>query len=165
MSEILFINGKVRFPITIDPTVWIFDDRKLDLTTYFDETREESSELETYLKHTSEHWDREIRDGAAFPPIQQSVKKYKKEQLINGTFGIPLQPFLKNAEILEGATQVEIETTDNSITLPLETANQAILGFSKEGKPLREDGPVHLYFHDGSNKQNPIRNIRKFTII
>ncbi|EOP51970.1 hypothetical protein IKQ_03531 [Bacillus cereus VDM053] len=165
MSEILFINGKVRFPITIDPTVWIFDDRKLDLTTYFDETREESSELETYLKHTSEHWDREIRDGAAFPPIQQSVKKYKKEQLINGTFGIPLQPFLKNAEILEGATQIEIETTDNSITLPLETANQAILGFSKEGKPLREDGPVHLYFHDGSNRQNPIRNIRKFTII
>ncbi|PFL23176.1 hypothetical protein CN984_16430 [Bacillus cereus] len=165
MSEILFINGKVRFPITIDPTVWIFDDRKLDLTTYFDETREESSELETYLKHTSEHWDREIRDGAAFPPIQQSVKKYKKEQLINGTFGILLQPFLKNAEILEGATQVEIETTDSSITLPLETANQAILGFSKEGKPLREDGPVHLYFHDGSNRQNPIRNIRKFTII
>lgn len=165
MSEILFINGKVRFPITIDPTVWIFDDRKVDLTTYFDETREESSELETYLKHTSEHWDREIRDGAAFPPIQQSVKKYKKEQLINGTFGILLQPFLKNAEILEGATQVEIETTDSSITLPLETANQAILGFSKEGKPLREDGPVHLYFHDGSNRQNPIRNIRKFTII
>lgn len=50
MSEILFINGKVRFPITIDPTVWIFDDRKVDLTTYFDETRENTSELETYLK-------------------------------------------------------------------------------------------------------------------
>ncbi|QWG74694.1 peptidyl-prolyl cis-trans isomerase [Bacillus mycoides] len=165
MSEILFINGKVRFPITIDPTVWIFDDRKIDLTTYFDETREASSELETYLKHTSEHWDREIRDGATFPPIQQSVKKYKKEQLINGTFGIPLHPFLKNAEILEDATHVEIATTDNTITLPLETAHKAILGFSKEGKPLREDGPVHLYFHDGSNRQNPIRNIRKFTII
>lgn len=165
MSEILFINGKVRFSITIDPTVWIFDDRKIDLTTYFDETREDSSELETYLKHTSEHWDREIRDGAAFPPIQQSVKKYKKEQLINGTFGIPLHPFLKNAEILEDATHVEIATTDNTITLPLETAHKAILSFSKEGKPLREDGPVHLYFHDGSNRQNPIRNIRKFTII
>ena len=50
MSEILFINGKVRFPITIDPTVWIFDDRKVDLTTYFDETRENTSELEPYLK-------------------------------------------------------------------------------------------------------------------
>ncbi|HDR4366558.1 TPA: peptidyl-prolyl cis-trans isomerase [Bacillus cereus] len=155
MSEILFINGKVRFPITIDPTVWIFDDRKVDLTTYFDETR----------KNTSEHWDREIRDGAAFPPIQQSVKKYKKEQLITGTFGIPFHPFLANAEISDDATQVEIETVDDTITLPLETVKNAILGFSKEGKPLKEDGPVHLYYNDGSNRRNPIRNIRKFTII
>ncbi|KFM98947.1 peptidyl-prolyl cis-trans isomerase [Bacillus clarus] len=165
MSEILFINGKVRFPITIDPSVWIFDDRKVDLTTFFDETREESSELETYLKQTSAHWDREIRDGAAFPPIQQSVKKYKKEQLVTGTFGIPLHPFLNNAEIIDDAIQVEIETLDETFTLPLETAQKAILGFSKDGKPLREDGPVHLYFHDGSNRNNPIRNIRKFTII
>ncbi|HDR5461839.1 peptidyl-prolyl cis-trans isomerase [Bacillus anthracis] len=155
MSEILFINGKVRFPITIDPTVWIFDDRKVDLTTYFDETRE----------NTSEHWDREIRDGAAFPPIQQSVKKYKKEQLITGTFGIPFHPFLANAEISDDATQVEIETVDDTITLPLDTVKNAILGFSKEGKPLKEDGPVHLYYNDGSNRRNPIRNIRKFTII
>ncbi len=46
--------------------------------------------------------------------------------------------------------QVEIETVDTTITLPLETVNKAILGFSKEGKPLKEDGPVHLYFNDGS---------------
>ncbi|MEH7456775.1 hypothetical protein CON65_02740 [Bacillus pseudomycoides] len=165
MSEILFINGKVRFPITIDPSVWIFDDRKVDLTTYFSETREETSELETYLKHTSEHWDREIRDGAIFPPIQKSVKKFKKEQLITGTFGIPLHPFFKNAEIIDSATHVEIETLHDTITFPLEKVQNAILGFSKDGKPLREDGPVHLYFDDGSNKNNPIRNIRKFTVI
>ena len=77
MSEILFINGKVRFPITIDPTVWIFDDRKVDLTTYFDETRKHFR-TRSLFKNTSEHWDREIRDGAAFPPIQQSVKKFKR---------------------------------------------------------------------------------------
>ena len=40
------------------------------------------------------------------------------------------------------------------MTLPLETVKNAILGFSKEGKPLKEDGPVHLYFNDGSNQQN-----------
>ena len=51
------------------------------------------------------------------------------------------------------------------MTLPLETVKNAILGFSKEGKPLKEDVLVHLYFNDGSNQQNPIRNIRKFTII
>ncbi|KEK25879.1 hypothetical protein [Bacillus gaemokensis] len=165
MSEILFINGKVRFPITIDPSVWIFDDRKVDLTTYFNENKEEEPELETYLKHTSEHWDREIRNGASFPPIQKSVKKFKKEQLITGTFGIPLHPFFKNAEILDLSTHVEIHTTQDTITLPLEEATNAILGFSKDGKPLREDGPVHLYFGDGSNISNPIRNIRQFTII
>lgn len=75
MSEILFINGKVRFPITIDPTVWIFDDRKVDLTTYFDETRENTSELEAYLKNTSEHWDREIRDGLCFPADTTKCKE------------------------------------------------------------------------------------------
>ncbi|MBJ8206604.1 peptidyl-prolyl cis-trans isomerase, partial [Bacillus cereus] len=75
-----------------------------------------------------------------------------------GTFGIPFHPFLANAEILEDATQVEIETVDHTMTLPLETVKNAILGFSKEGKPLKEDGPVHLYFNDGSNQQNPIRN-------
>ncbi|MDM5189658.1 peptidyl-prolyl cis-trans isomerase [Bacillus sp. DX4.1] len=165
MSEILFINGKVRFSITIDPSVWIFDDRKVDLTTYFTETRDEQSELETYLKHTSEHWDREIRDGAAFPPINKSVKKFKKEQMITGTFGIPLQPFLQNAEITSEATHVEIHTTLDTITISLEAGKTAILGFSKDGKPLREDGPVHLYFGDGSNASNPIRNIRRFTII
>lgn len=165
MSEILFINGKVRFPITIDPTVWIFDDRKVDLTTYFDETRENTSELEAYLKTLQNIGIAKSVMVFAFPPIQQSVKKYKKEQLITGTFGIPFQPFLANAEISDDATQVEIETVDDTITLPLETVKHAILGFSKEGKPLKEDGPVHLYYNDGSNRQNPIRNIRKFTII
>ena len=32
-----------------------------------------------------------------------------------------------------------------------------ILCFSNNGKPLKEDGPVHVYFGDGSNKQNPIK--------
>ncbi|WP_242143540.1 MULTISPECIES: peptidyl-prolyl cis-trans isomerase [unclassified Bacillus cereus group] len=165
MSEILFISGKVRFPLTIDPSVWIFDDRKVDLTTYFHEPQQETSELETYLKHTSEHWDREIRDGAAFPPIQKSVKQFKKEKLITGTFGMPFQPFLKNAEVMDGVTEIKIETLHDEITLPLKQVQDAILGFSKDGQPLREDGPVHLYFGDGSNQNNPIRNIRKFIII
>lgn len=75
MSEILFISGKVRFPLTIDPSVWIFDDRKVDLTTYFHEPQQETSELETYLKHTSEHWDREIRDGGDFPTNSKKRQK------------------------------------------------------------------------------------------
>ncbi|MBO9130306.1 peptidyl-prolyl cis-trans isomerase [Bacillus sp. 165] len=165
MDNIVTINGKVNYIITLDPGVWIFDDRKVDLTTYFIEEKQEHNELEQYLKSTSMHWDREIREGAAFPPVKKSVSKFQKEQIITGTFGIPLWPFLKNANPLETASSVEIHTDDTCITISLETAMKVILGFSKDGQPLRKDGPVHLYYGDGSNKEAPITNVCKFTII
>ncbi|MDN8677450.1 peptidyl-prolyl cis-trans isomerase, partial [Staphylococcus aureus] len=31
MSDIIMLTGKVNFTITLDPGVWIFDDRKVDL--------------------------------------------------------------------------------------------------------------------------------------
>lgn len=164
-NEILLINGNVKFSITLDPSVWIFDDRKVDLCTYFNEPRLELDQLEQYTKSTAEHWDREIREGAAFPPIRRSVTKFEKEKMITGTFAIPLRPFLQNAEVNEGAHSVEIHTETNVYTITLQDAMQAILGFSKDGKPLREDGPVHLYFGDGSNVSNPIVQIRQFTVV
>ncbi|CAG9611043.1 hypothetical protein BACCIP111899_00215 [Bacillus rhizoplanae] len=165
MSEILFINGNVRFPITIDPSVWIFDDRKVDLTTYFTSPKETTNELDHYTKQASKHWDREIREGAIFPPVNKSIARFEKEKIITGTFGIPLAPFLQNAEIPSDATHVEIHTETGITTIPLQKAKDAILGFSKNGKPLKEDGPVHLYFGDSSNVNDPIRYIRKFTIV
>ncbi|MDC2864845.1 MULTISPECIES: peptidyl-prolyl cis-trans isomerase [unclassified Bacillus (in: firmicutes)] len=165
MNEILFINGNVRFPITIDPSVWIFDDRKVDLTTYFTTPKEKISELAQYTKEASKHWDREIREGAIFPPVNKSVARFEKEKIITGTFGIPFLPFLENAEISNDATLVEIHTESGITTISINEAKDAILGFSSIGKPLKEDGPVHLYFGDGSNVNNPIRYIRKFTIV
>ncbi|MGG0188364.1 peptidyl-prolyl cis-trans isomerase [Bacillus rhizoplanae] len=165
MSEILFINGNVRFPITIDPSVWIFDDRKVDLTTYFTNPKETTNELEHYTKQASKHWDREIREGAIFPPVNKSIAKFEKEKIITGTFGIPFAPFLQNSEISSDATHVEIHTETGITTISLPKAKDAILSFSKNGKPLKEDGPVHLYFGDSSNVNNPIRYIRKFTIV
>jgi hypothetical protein len=164
-NEILLINGNVKFSITLDPSVWIFDDRKVDLCTYFNEPRLEQNQLEQYTKSAAEHWDREIREGAAFPPIQRSVTKFEKEKMITGTFAMPLHPFLQNAEINEEAHAVEIHTETKVYTLTLQDAMQAILGFSKDGKPLREDGPVHLYFGDGSNVNNPIVQVRRFTVL
>jgi hypothetical protein len=165
VDNILIIDGKVKYTITLDPGVWIFDDRKVDLTTYFIEEKQKQDELEQYLKSTSQHWDREIREGATFPPVNKSVSKFQKEQIIKGTFGIPFGPFLQNAEPFEHAAAVEIHTENNCITIPLETAMNAILGFSKDGKPLREDGPIHFYYGDGSNKEEPITKVRKFTVI
>ena len=64
MENIISVIGKVKFSITLDPSVWIFDERKLELTTFFDEKKNIVNELEEYTKSISKHWDREIIEGA-----------------------------------------------------------------------------------------------------
>ena len=39
MEFIVPFKGEVKFKLILDPTVWIFDDRKLNLETYFQEER------------------------------------------------------------------------------------------------------------------------------
>jgi hypothetical protein len=164
MENILLISGKVKYSITLDPSVWIFDDRKVDLTTYFSKSMEQNNELEEYTKSISKHWDREIIEGAVYPPTLKTEKKYEKEKVLTGSFGISLQPFIKNAEPTEEAAVLVIKTSTSVHEIPLDVAQDLILGFSKSGKPLSEDGPVHVYYGDGSNQQNPIKNVREFII-
>lgn len=165
MDDILFINGKVDYTITLDPSVWIFDDRKVDLNTYFQEEQQEKDELEDYKKAASAHWDREITEGAIYPPVNKSISQFEKQKIITGTFGIPLRPFLTNAVLHTDATAVLLKTDKETITLTIEQAKAAILGFSKDGKPLKEDGPAHFYYGDGSNVEHPITKIKEFTVI
>lgn len=164
MENIIALLGKVKYSITLDPTVWIFDDRKVDLTTYFFTTSEHSNELEEYTKSVSKHWDREITEGAIYPPTLKTEKKYEKEKVLTGSFGIPFQPFLKNAEPDDNASSLVIKTANSEHEVSLDMAKELILGFSEVGKPLTQDGPVHVYFGDGSNQQNPIKNVREFLI-
>ncbi|OZI12347.1 hypothetical protein CEW92_07695 [Bacillaceae bacterium SAS-127] len=165
MENIMPIYGKVKFSVTLDPSVWIFDDRRIDLDTYFDTNETESlSEEEEYTKNISQFWDKEIREGAISPPTIKSEKKFLKEQILNGTFAVPFEPFLKNAEPNEEATMIIIETENGEERLPLHNASNMLLAFSKKGKPLREDGPVHVLYKDGSNREHPIRHVKAFRI-
>lgn len=163
MDSIIMIKGNVAFPITLDPGVWIFDDRKVDLTVYFEENKLEINELEEYTKAVSKHWDKEIREGAQIPS-EKTKKRFEKEKIINGTFGIPFLPFLKNAEPLPHAKYVVFKTENGEIKMSLEEASTVILGFSKNGKPLSDEGPVTLYYGDGSNKENPFVKTREIII-
>lgn len=165
MEAIVLIKGKVNYQITLDPGVWIFDDRKVDLTTYFIQEQETIDELEEYTKAVSKHWEREIREGAIYPPTLKTERTYEKQRVLNGSFGVPLKPFLQNAEIQDDATKVQFVTTDVPITLPIEEANEVILGFSLKGKPLKEDGPIHVYFGNGSNSTDPIKNVKQIIVI
>jgi hypothetical protein len=164
MENIISIRGNVKYTITLDPGVWIFDDRKVDLTTYFHEEHQTSNTLEEYTKSISKHWDREITEGSVYPPTLKTENKFQKEKLLNGTFGVPFKPFLLNAEPDQDAKSVLISCGPTQVKLSLEEAYMLILGFSKDGKPLLEDGPIHGYYQDGSNFENPLKHITGFTV-
>jgi hypothetical protein len=166
MEFVVFIAGEVETPITIDPSVWIFDERKVDLDTYFLNNAVEIEDEETkYTKRMSAQWDKELTEGSEPPKPEDSNKiLYKKEVLLNGSFAMPFEPFLNNSKPKGNAQKIIIETANESVTIPLAKGKELLLGFSKKGKPLREDGPIHVYFHDGSNQDNPITDVKKFII-
>ena len=163
MEKIITITGQVKFPITLDPGVWIFDDRKIDLTTYFSTPNEKVDDLLEYTKSVSRHWDREIMEGAIYPPTLKTEKKFIKEKVLTGTFAIPFKPFLENAEPKPVSSSVIIKCLQEDVEIPIEIAKDLVLGFSTNGKPV-DNGPVHVYFGDGSNQSNPIMNVREFII-
>lgn len=162
MEFIIPFKGEVKFKLTLDPTVWIFDDRKINLETYFIEERIKKDELEEYKRGMGEHWSREIMEGATVPPTLNSEKTYKrkeKNEMMTGTFGIEFKPFLENAEPFEHAKTVVFETVNGEESFPFEKAKELIFKFSQKGKPLKEDGPVHILLPDGSNQENPITDV------
>jgi len=158
LGKIIEIKGKVKFNITLDPGTWIFDDRRIDLDTYFAGKSINESDI-PYEEKLSHYWDREIREGSVSPPTLKTEKKYEKEKLLTGTFGIIFEPFLKNAEPLPEATKLVIETKHGNVTIPLNKAKDLIFKFSDNGTPLRVDGPFHVLFKDGSNLDNPITDV------
>ncbi|WP_261133849.1 peptidyl-prolyl cis-trans isomerase [Bacillus sp. Marseille-Q3570] len=163
MESIVLIKGKVSYPITLDPGVWIFDDRKVDLSTYFNEEKIEHED--SYTKDVSQHWDRERTEGAKVPTRTNENKiRFNKDELFTKSYGIPLNPFLENAKPTN-AEAIELHTsTDKVISLTIEEAKSGILGFSLNGKPLT-DGPVHFYHGDGSNQNDPVRDINRIIVI
>ena len=164
VETIIPLKGAVKFQLTLDPTVWIFDDRKLDLTTYFHTEKVEEGD-EKYLRDMGAHWSREIMEGAVFPPTLKTERKFDRKGMMTGTFGMEIKPFIHNAEVNEDATEVVFEcANEEEFVFPIEKAKTFIFKFSQDGKPLLEDGPVHLLFADGSNLDNPIKNVRAIRI-
>ncbi|WP_301108180.1 peptidyl-prolyl cis-trans isomerase [Sporosarcina sp.] len=165
MEFIVPITGNVKHNITLDPTVWIFDDRRLDLDIFFTKEFVERDEMEEYKEKMGKHWSREIMEGNTFPPTLKSEKRYEKDKMLTASFAIVVEPFIKNAEPNAGAKTFTLITKDNEkYTYPLAESANILFKFSHEGKPLREDGPVHALFRDGSNKESPIRNVQAIQV-
>lgn len=139
MQEIIFLTGNLDYNITLDPSSWLFDDRKVDLDTYFDQPQNEQT--------------------------QPKIKNQDLRKNDHYSLGVPFQPYLHNAAPRPKAHTLMIETRNQeTYNIPLEQARTAILAFTKDGKFLNDDGPAHFYYGDGSNQNHPITHIAKLTV-
>ena len=162
MESIVQIKGNVTYSITLDPSVWLFDDRKKRLEDFFIHSEEEEDQLEAYTKAASEHWDREVTEGATPPSEKKEKKKTIKEQLTTETFGILFRYFLKNSEPAETASTVIVVSENERRAFPIEQAYNFVLCFSNKGKALNEDGPIHVYYN--RNDEDKIIKVREFIV-
>ncbi|NLI67488.1 MAG: hypothetical protein GX374_02460 [Bacilli bacterium] len=161
---IVQIKGNVKFPITLDPSVWIFDDRKIRLEDAFaNKTSENVESEETDAKKMAEMFEKDVQSGV-IPPGKQPVKRIDKEKVLSESYVMPLKPFLKSAEINEGAKSARLIADDEEIIISIEQLMDSLARFSDSGKPLKDDGPIHIYFGDGSNREQPFKGIKQIII-
>ena len=166
MAEVILINGKVAYSITLDPSIWIFDDRKFKMEDFFAgvSLAEEKDSKEDEITKMGRLWDQELEHGST--PTKQSEKLFVEKKQIVGDYGMPLAPFLRNAEPAADAHSLLCRTeTGEEHLLSLTEAAQAVLCFAVDGKPIREDGPVYVYYGDGRNMDDPIRQVVSLTVL
>lgn len=161
---IIQLSGNVKFKITLDASVWIFDDRKIVFDNAFTDKQEEEEPVDE-LKKAAERFNLEVYQQKIKPPVNKSINKFEREQILTQTYVMPINEFINNAEVGSNVTKVSLTTTNGPEEISLAQLKSSYLLFSVEGKPIKEDGPVHLYFGDGSNIDNPIKGISKITFI
>lgn len=160
---IIQLKGKVTYPITLDASVWIFDDRKVILEEAF--LPKEEKPKEDQAKKAAQLFDQELYFKTKVkPPVNKTLNRYEREQALTHSFVMPIGEFIKNAEIKRDASKAILKTIGDDVIISIEQLLEAYILFAKDGKPLKEEGPVHLYFGDGSNKDNPIKGIKAITI-
>ncbi|MEI3596997.1 MULTISPECIES: hypothetical protein [unclassified Oceanobacillus] len=158
---IIPIKGNVKFPITLDPSVWIFDDRRIK----FDEAFSDRHDTREEQEHTFSSEERFNREVVQATNDNKPIPRKDADEILKSTYVIPFKPFFENAGANEEATGATIVQADgNEITLDLEELANSYFLFSFEGKPLKEDGPVHIYFSDGTNKDDPIKGVTEIII-
>jgi len=161
---ILPIVGNVTYSITLDPTVWIFDNRKILLEEAFSDGIKNKPE-NNEAKKAAERWNRALHPEYSKPPVNPNISKSEGEEILKNTYVMPIREFLETAELKPDAKKATLEINDSEdVVIPLGDLKEGYFLFAVEGKPLKDDGPVYFYYRDGSNLDNPIKNIKKIVI-
>lgn len=159
---IIPITGNVQYNITMDPTVWIFDDRKIVLEEAFDKNNNQLSE-DDHLENVAKRWNSDISPHSK-PPVNRSISRLEGKKILTQSYVMPIRDFIEHAEINSDAKKAIIGTKNGDVTISIEDLQQSYLLFAIDGKPLKDDGPAHIIYKDGSNKDNPIKAVQKITI-
>lgn len=142
---IVQVNGNVKFPITLDPSVWIFDDRKVL--------------LEEYLQNGLIIENNDEKTGHS--TSNKGLTKQEREKVLENSYVMPIKQFLLNAEPLEKAQSATLHTDQGEVQISYEELLNSVLLFALNGKPLKEDGPVHVYTN---HQSEPIKGVNKITL-
>ena len=138
------IKGAVNFPISLDSTTWIFDDRKVTIDDLergvFDGSRPINFD-------DNKEWNRAILEGQTNPPTLDSEIKYKKRSVLDETFVINMTPFFKNAEPRDEATTIKLYNDNDAIEVPIELLPYLFFQFAKDGKRLYSDNAVDSFIY------------------
>ncbi|MFD2760578.1 hypothetical protein [Lentibacillus juripiscarius] len=158
------ITGNVTYTITLDPTVWIFDDRKILLDEAFSDKKEDNIQ-EDELEKASRRFNQEVYQQKINPPVNKSISRLEGQKFLENSYVMPILEFLNHAEINENATSATLVTANGAEQqVPLQALKECFLLFAVDGKPLKDDGPVHFLYRDGSNRENPIKGVEKIII-
>lgn len=164
MSDVILMTGNISYKITLDPSVWIFDDRKIDLSRYTGVEDSSGYDDLQYIKGAGSQWDKELREGAQLPSESRSM--IKEREALTGDYAMRLSLFIDNAKPSADVTHVRIHREGaQPVVLTIEDARRAILQFAKDGKPIREGGPVLLYLPETWKNGEPIDAITTFEFI
>ncbi|TMN23455.1 hypothetical protein [Lentibacillus cibarius] len=158
------ITGNVTYTITLDPTVWIFDDRKILLDEAFTENKVDHDQ-EDELEKASRRFNQEVYQQKINPPVNKSISRMEGKKILENSYVMPINEFLNHAEINENATDATLVITNgDEQQVSLQALKECYLLFAMDGKPLKDDGPVHFLYRDGSNRDNPIKGVKKIII-
>lgn len=145
------IKGNVKFPITLDSTTWIFDDRKVSIEDLENGVFEGTKPIKF---EDNREWNRAILEGQTNPPTLNSEIKYKKRSVLDGSFAINMTPFFKNAEPIKDAKAIKLFNDNDSIEIPIELLPYLFFQFAKDGKRLYNDNAVDSFIYSTEKGYN-----------
>src|SRR5699024_137918 len=115
---IIQINGKVTYPITVDPSVWIFDDRKSRLdeafTTKDKRKKKEPAEKAAELINQELYYRKSIK-----PPVNKSLSREEQKKALIYSYVMPFKDFMNNAELKNDAVRAILTTNDDNVVLSI----------------------------------------------